>query len=613
MKKSRLFSNYSFLPRVDDLFLPSPGGAILSVIDKLYNNLATLMANVQSEEGKFFFSYSIFESFNNGQLKIEAVVNRRALLRMAKGREPELFKQAAENSEYIPIQHTNSPSVKLLEKTYYFRIHGMDDVPVEFVDLTNKESIPSYAIPFIRPKAKTAVGVVISMGDQLLGVLWGIANFEINSNYKKELIERLDCMNKGVSSLLKIWLETGESNIESLGKLIENIDLFYRYDKAFSIIVPNSAYPVRTIIGYSYPFKKKFRTDSDIVIPTSNGFSVSLKRYVPERIGNKNLILLMIPGFFCNKELMKLLAREMSFRFGYIVFTLDLRGRSHLTLPNSSERSWTVDDYIMVDFPVTLNWLKEQYPESKIAIYGHSLGGMIPRFYMGAYQKILNANISAPLPDPKGLLKAVVTITSPSYVDVKSNLTGFEVIKKAAQIAGKFKITNILINAISSAISNAMPTISLNQLFQFIHGIGGGAKDLSFVLSKQSLTIKNFVGYPQSTPKEWYYFVEEIFCKESIHTIAQFLKSQLSNKEFYSYDDSINYSLEQKNFDLPLFSAIGSIDEIASPETVIAGINTVSSKIKETKEYPQGHLGIIIHPHTVKQIAEDTYEWLNSL
>ena len=92
-----------------------------------------------------------------------------------------------------------------------------------------------------------------------------------------------------------------------------------------------------------------------------------------------------------------------------------------------------------------------------------------------------------------------------------------------------------------------------------------------------------------------------------------FKSLQMANHEFYSFDDTINYTQEQVNFDLPLFTAIGSIDEIAPPETVIAGNNLVSSKIKEVKSYTQGHLGIIIHPPTVKQIAEDTYEWLQSL
>ena len=70
MKTSKLFSDYSFLPRANDLFLPSPGKAVLAILKGIHNSFTNLMVNVQSKDDKFLFSYAIFESFNNGFLKI---------------------------------------------------------------------------------------------------------------------------------------------------------------------------------------------------------------------------------------------------------------------------------------------------------------------------------------------------------------------------------------------------------------------------------------------------------------------------------------------------------------------------------------------------------------
>ncbi|MCB1193007.1 MAG: alpha/beta fold hydrolase [Leptospiraceae bacterium] len=612
--EKRLFSDFGFTPTKNDLYIHSPNESLQQLINKIKQNFTNLMAKVQSKNGNYYFTYTFFEAITNDGLKIISLVNRRAMLRTSKGRDPKYFKSFVEMNHKVSFHDKEHISVRLIASAYYSKLFKKNELPVEFINLEKKEELPLNLQSFIRPKMKMAVGVPICTSDQPLGILWGITPFHLNKSEQDSLVERLVSMHKDISSLIHVWLETGSNDVNSLGKLIENIDLFFRYDKVFSVNVPFSTNSVRTVIGYSYSFEKNFRTDSDIVIPTNKGFSISLKRYLPEKVKDKKTVMLMIPGFFCNRELMKLLAREMSIRFGYEVFTLDLRGRSSLTLPTFNKEGWTVDDYIMEDFPVALNWLKEQYPNTKFVVYGHSMGGMIPRFYLGSYNKILQKGLQTPLPDPQELIKAVVTITSPTYVNIESEMPGFDVLKKAVSIVGKFHVSNIIIRAISKTISTAMPAISLNDLFQFIHRIGKGrVKDLSYTIGKKVLTIKNFVGYYQITTPEWYHVLEDIFCKESIKTIAQFLKAQVSDRNFCSFDDSINYTQDQKNFTLPLFTVVGSEDRIAPPNTVMAANDLVRSTIKEMKSYPQGHLGIIVHPGTVKEIAEDTYNWLQSI
>lgn len=612
----KLFSQFAFEPENRDLYIHQPGDDILDYLKNIFSNLTNLMARVRAHNGLYFFSYGLFESLENNKLKLVSLTDRRAMLRMAtKRRVPGYLKKVMEAAAPVLIDNREYHSVKLLLKATLSKINQQKQVPIEFLDLVAmKDRLPEYTQSFINFRMKMAIGVPILMNDLSIGILWGVTPIAINDEQKQEIISRLTTLHHAVYYILQSWYDDRMHDAESLGKLIENIDLFFRYDKVFSLDVPTSTVPPRTVIGYSYPFRAKFRTDSDIVIPTARGFSVSLKRYLPEKIKTKNPVLLMIPGFFCNRELMKLLAREMSLRYGYIVFTLDLRGRSPLTLPTEGNSSWTVDDYIMEDFPVTLNWLKIQYPDTEFVVFGHSMGGMIPRFYYSSYKKIIRRSLDVPLPNPNNLIKAVVTITSPSYVDVESTLPGFNAWKKAARAAGKFPITNMLINTLSATISGAMPTISLNQLFQFIHGMGGNVRNLSYSLSRRFLAVKDFIGYRQITTPEWYQVLEDVLCNESIKTIAQFLKSQMSeNKAILSYDDTINYTEDQKNFDLPLFTVVGSVDTIAPPDTVISANQMVKSKNIASQSYPQGHLGIIMHPQTVQQIATDTAKWLSEL
>lgn len=59
-------------------------------------------------------------------------------------------------------------------------------------------------------------------------------------------------------------------------------------------------------------------------------------------------------------------AREMALKYGYRVFSMDMRGRSRQTLPyNGIKEGWTIDDFIQEDFPAVLNWIRESFPKER--------------------------------------------------------------------------------------------------------------------------------------------------------------------------------------------------------------------------------------------------------
>jgi poly(3-hydroxyalkanoate) synthetase len=80
-----------------------------------------------------------------------------------------------------------------------------------------------------------------------------------------------------------------------------------------------------------------------------------------------------------------------------------------------------------------------------------------------------------------------------------------------------------------------------------------------------------------------------------------------------SFDGKINYTENLRNIRLPVFHINGGLDVIAPPETIRYGYDMISSTRKRLKEYQQGHLGLILHPKTVREIAKTTDQWIATL
>ena len=86
-----------------------------------------------------------------------------------------------------------------------------------------------------------------------------------------------------------------------------------------------------------------------------------------------------------------------------------------------------------------------------------------------------------------------------------------------------------------------------------------------------------------------------------------------TEQSFLSFDGKINYTERQKNFKLPIYAVIGSVDALVPPENIEDGLALIQSTNKKVSIYEQGHLGIIFHPPTVKELAKNAHEWILEL
>jgi len=460
-----------------------------------------------------------------------------------------------------------------------------------------------------------SVGIPLIVKENPIGILWGIRKEKLTEAQKQEITMQLHTLFDVIEYVVARDVDNNGDHYFAR-KNIEKSDTTSSIHHLLYTVKKIQKDPVTSIIAHSHKYNVMYRLDASYIVPTAGGYSVSLKHFARENLNDTDKIILMIPGFFCRRSVMDKLAREMALEFGYRVFAMDMRGRSKHTIPKDVvNKTWTLDDYIQDDFPAVLNWLSNRYPGKKIVVMGHSMGGMIPRFYTGAYEKLKQLPGKSNLPDPYEHIAGVVSITSPNYMNLESQILGLDMIKSGVKLISNKAIYDTLFNLVSFPVHSAVNSIDLNKFFRFILNFHSSLRQFSFSVSSQIVNLNDFIGYKQITPPEWYFFVEDVFCEESIKVLLQFLRSQLGHdKSFWSYDGNINYTQEQQdNFELPIFSVIGNLDKIVPAETIEDVLNLPKPKNKKVARFDQGHLGIIFHHETVQSITKQADEWIRDL
>jgi pimeloyl-ACP methyl ester carboxylesterase len=611
-------SEQSFLPDQELIFIPELEEQVFDFISKIWHSFVNKTVSLTFTERDYCFDYGLFEVIDGEDTRIAAVSSQVRLGDIAKQKIPKEFAQFKKMTRSTPVSYQTNLTSNILRETIIKRGKG-EKPPIVMMNLRKDKRIHPKLKEIITEDMNYSVGIALFFGDNPIGVLWGVRRDPLTPKQKALLFPQLYSLSNGISTIMALEFNRGKYNYRSVRKTIEKIDTNSSILNLFYTKKAGQSTPVRTIIGRSNLFNSLYRLDASYIVPTSRGYSISLKRFLPERENNTGKTLLMLPGFFCNRSIFDQMAREMAFRYGYKVISLDCRGRSKSTLPDGwFNKAWSIDDFINEDFPMALTWIHEQYPDERIVVYGHSMGGIIARCYTGSYQTLQQMTDHDDLPDPETHIAGIVSIASPDYVDMKLGIPGTNLMRYCTKlIPESFNLHTMTGNAFNKllalSISKVVPTINLKSFFSHLFDFHESIRQLTFDLSTRVLSLHDVIGFPQITPPEVYLLMEDIICEESTKVMIQFLRSQVFGNSIMSFDGKINYTQNLKNIKVPVFHIMGSLDVIAPPETIKYGYNVISSTNKHLKEFRQGHIGLVMDPKTVREIAKTTDQWIGTL
>ncbi|HRP70507.1 MAG TPA: alpha/beta fold hydrolase, partial [Turneriella sp.] len=593
----------SYEPGPGFLFIPPISKARYDFILQVQSAFVNKVVSFTFPDFSHCFEYSLFEIIDGENLRVSASSSQFYLQELAETKNIDGFKKFIARTRPLAIQHEKNLSAQMMRQSLYNVAHNLPPM-VEFLHIPSEARLHS-AMKRLAPKGmRYSVGIPIIIDRKPIGVLWGIHRKSFNGEERRDVRQQMISLSRAIDFVIsEEWAET--SDAFSTRRKIEKHDPTANLESLVYTQQALQEAPIKSMVLYSNRYAEKYRQDTNYIVETVNGYKISLKRYLPEHLNGQDRILLMLPGFFCNRSIMDRLAKEMALEHGYPVFTLDIRGRSTETLPQKrfNNNHWSVDNYIWEDFPAALHWLKETHPGKKVVVYGHSMGGMIPLFYSGAYDRYGKSQARNLAIKPESIIDGIVTITSPIYVRIAAQSTWFNMFRNSAKLLTNNVFADSIMKLLDYTLATTVGGIDLNKFFTFLNSISASVRTLSFDVTYRLPTIKEFVGYEQITPPEWYFLMEDVFCEESTLVISQFIRSLIDGDNFTSIDKKINYTLELNNLEIPHFTVVGSIDEIAPPDTVRQGHLAGKSPKNKIAEYKQGHLGIITHPETVKQIA----------
>ena len=135
-----------------------------------------------------------------------------------------------------------------------------------------------------------------------------------------------------------------------------------------------------------------FQDDAELQIVSIDGFRNFINIYQPFYIRNAPVIIIM-PALGVEAKYYKPLALALK-NSGYIVVTTDLRGTGKSSI-NPKKKNFGYHEMLNFDWPVILDKVNKHFPNNKIYLLGHSLGGQLACLYTSQHQQLISGLILA--------------------------------------------------------------------------------------------------------------------------------------------------------------------------------------------------------------------------
>jgi len=313
-------------------------------------------------------------------------------------------------------------------------------------------------------------------------------------------------------------------------------------------------------------------------VPTADGAEVALHRHP-----SAGAPVLLIHGISSNRHFWDLTEEHslaaMLTEAQLDAWVLDLRGHGDATVTRDGtkqQHGWTIDDYGKHDLHAAIEHIRDTTGRDKVAVVGHSMGGMVAAAYHGHHGD--------------DALSALVVVGAPITFDSKTILMRMN--RAGLQMGTLWKsFASQKWAKMASRVPGDFP----------VHGEG--------VL----FTAKNM------TPPMRRYMLERVVSPVSREELAQFHQI-LKQGRFVSTDGRTDYAKELASLNVPLLAVAGAGDKVVPLKAVSdwiphAGsedetLMTMSEANGQAADY--GHLDLVLGDVARVEVLNPIVTWLEA-
>ena len=133
-----------------------------------------------------------------------------------------------------------------------------------------------------------------------------------------------------------------------------------------------------------------FENKAELQFVSIDGFRNFINIFQPFYVRNAPIIIIM-PALGVKAQYYEPLANALK-EAGYIAVTVDLRGTGNSAI-NPKKRNFGYHEMLSFDWPVVLEKVDKHFPNNKIYLLGHSLGGQLNVLYASQHQQLISGLI----------------------------------------------------------------------------------------------------------------------------------------------------------------------------------------------------------------------------